>query len=98
MPAAPGRLSITTGWPRRLASASEMEREARSEALPGGNGTTMRTGRLGYDCACAAQQSTRPASAAANLDFIYRFLLSRYFVITSRHVQADARWRSNSGG
>src|SRR5687767_6828644 len=53
MPPAPARFSITTAWP----SASErrwlIARLTMSLGPPGGNGSTMRIGRVGYGVSAA---------------------------------------------
>src|SRR5262245_51048256 len=58
LPAAPGRLSTTTGWPHFAASFSPKMRGMMSAVPPAGNGTMMRTGREGYPCAPAPAQAT----------------------------------------
>src|SRR5258706_16205293 len=65
VPPAPARLSTTTCCPRLSPIGRPSSRPMMSFGLaPGGNGTTRRTGRLGYACACAcsalssAQHST----------------------------------------
>src|SRR3954471_20008250 len=47
VPPAPGRFSTSTGWPSAAASLSLTLRAMMSVALPGVNGTTMRTGFVG---------------------------------------------------
>ncbi len=44
MPLAPGRFSTITCWPRRSLIFGAMRRDMMSVVLPGGKGTTMRTG------------------------------------------------------
>src|SRR5688572_16801575 len=44
MPPAPGRFSITTGWPSVSASRCEKLRAAKSAMPPGANATMTRTG------------------------------------------------------
>src|SRR5687768_18591466 len=58
-PAAPGRFSISTGWPHIAVSFSPRRRGIRSEAPPGANGTITRTGFCGQDCACATETASR---------------------------------------
>src|SRR3954465_9135462 len=53
-PPAPGLFSITTGWPSACESLSQTTRVITSVGPPAGNGTTIFTGRAGYDCACAS--------------------------------------------
>jgi hypothetical protein len=45
---APGRFSTTIGWPNTSASRMPRVRAVMSVGPPGGNGTIMRTGPLGY--------------------------------------------------
>src|SRR3712207_2369872 len=47
LPPAPGRLSTTKGWPNTVVSRAASGRATESAKPPGGNGTTMRTGRVG---------------------------------------------------
>src|SRR5438132_11670373 len=53
LPPAPGRLSITTGWPHDSVSFLPISRPNVSATPPTGNGTTMRIGLSGYVEACA---------------------------------------------
>src|SRR5438046_3667624 len=53
LPPAPGRLSITTGWPHDSVSFLPISRPNVSATPPTGNGTTMRIGLSGYVGACA---------------------------------------------
>src|SRR6185503_10949286 len=64
-PAAPGRLSITTGCPHFSVSLGPISRARMSEVPPGGNGTTMRIGLAGKLCAGAGCANAKTASAAA---------------------------------
>ncbi len=57
LPAAPGRFSISTGWPHSVCSFSPTRRGIRSEAPPGANGTITRTGFCGQDCANAVEHA-----------------------------------------
>src|SRR3954471_24244945 len=50
---APGRLSITIGWPRYSDNFAVKARETRSVPPPGGYGTIQRIGLLGQVFACA---------------------------------------------
>ena len=50
----PGRLSIITCWPSAAYMRGCIARATRSVAPPGGNPTIIRTGFVGYACACAA--------------------------------------------
>jgi len=47
LPPMPERLPITTDWPQASASLGPAARASRSTTLPGGNGATIRIGRLG---------------------------------------------------
>ena len=65
MPPAPGRFSITTGWPKPSAIFCATVRAVKSATPPAPNGTTMRKGLLGKFCAhapCAnsTHTSTKP--------------------------------------
>src|SRR6476646_6769356 len=53
VPAAPGRFSMTTGWPSFSCNDCAMMRPMMSAPPPGPNGTMMRTGRCGHSCADA---------------------------------------------
>src|SRR5262252_6710978 len=55
-PLAPERLSTTRVWPSRGPSFCCMMRMVMSAKLPGGNGTTMRTGLVGH-LSCADAES-----------------------------------------
>src|SRR5688572_6910696 len=61
LPPAPVRFSTTKGWPRRSCSRLASVRPTRSGAPPGGNGTSTRTGLVGYACA-----HTEPAKTSSN--------------------------------
>src|SRR5207237_6903179 len=74
-PPAPGRLSATNGWPSCCCSFSATTRAAMSVACPGGQGTTILTGRLGYACAHAAPATTKEIKHAVKR-FIPGALLS----------------------
>ena len=66
LPPAPGRLSITIGWPSVRPSGSATTRAMMSGELPGGNGTTSLIARAGQ--ACAADGSAI-AEAVAAMEF-----------------------------
>src|SRR5437762_1323045 len=51
VPPAPGRLSITTGWPSDVFRRSPNNRISVSAPCPGGNGTTSLSGCEGNGCA-----------------------------------------------
>src|SRR5262252_3107568 len=61
LPAAPGRFSITTGWPQIAVSFSPTRRGIRSDAPPGANGTITRTGFCGHDWAFETGTTSRRA-------------------------------------
>src|SRR3954463_7493822 len=61
LPAAPGRFSITTGWPQIAVSFSPTRRGIRSDAPPGAKGTITRTGFCGQDW--AFEKGTTSSSA-----------------------------------
>src|SRR5260221_12713386 len=62
MPAAPGRFSITIGWPSASPSAGATVRAVISTLPPGTKGTISRIGLLGKPCAPAAHA---PSAARA---------------------------------
>src|SRR5260221_7399073 len=62
VPSAPGLLSITTGWPRRVPSLSATTRARLSTPPPAAYGTTMWTGLSGYS-ALADNDSANPTVA-----------------------------------
>src|ERR1700682_310165 len=53
LPPAPGRLSMTTGWPHASVSFCPIARATTSSEPPAGKGTTRRIGLVGYACAVA---------------------------------------------
>ena len=63
---APGRFSITTGWPKSSLIFWPIRRASTSEGPPAGNGTTMWIARLGKSLAasCAAAGATQERQAA----------------------------------
>ena len=63
-PPAPALFSMTTGWPSARPIASATGRPTVSATPPGGNGTTIVTGRSGY-CAFAAAAIISAAQNAA---------------------------------
>src|SRR5688572_27611998 len=65
-PAAPARLSTTTGCPSGSAMCCAMSRPMVSTAPPGGHGTTILIGLFGY-CACAAAATSAKAAKATRL-------------------------------
>ncbi len=54
VPPALGRLSTTTCWPDFSVIFSPIQRASMSVWLPAANGTSMRTGRVGYGSAAPA--------------------------------------------
>src|SRR5262249_14459380 len=66
VPPAPGRFSITTGWPSFSCSDCATMRPMMSAPPPGPNGTTMRTGRCGQSCAAASAAPRSHAAEAAS--------------------------------
>src|SRR5687768_9194194 len=73
MVAAPGRVSTITGWPRRSESSGAIVRATVSAALAAALGATMRRGRLGKVCGCAAcGNHTISAIRAARLRTLVR--------------------------
>src|SRR3954465_11689249 len=66
-PPAPGRLSMTNGWPSDSCSFCASMRAAMSVAWPGGQGTITFTAWLGYDCAYAMAHAKASARKVANL-------------------------------
>ena len=74
MPNAPGLFSMTTGWPRIGRICSPTMRMTMSVALPGPNGTTTRTGLLGY-FSCAPALDARTTMAASRNKPV-RFMIS----------------------
>src|SRR5262245_62044081 len=68
VPPAPGRFSTTTGWPSAACSLSATGRAMVPVAEPGVNGTMMRIGLEGNDCAAAVAANAR--ASAANIDLI----------------------------
>src|SRR5258706_10740649 len=73
-PDAPGRLSTTTGCPHISASFGPTVRARMSMPVPGENGTTIFTGCVGQDCACAARHHASSPNASAfrieRIDFL----------------------------
>src|SRR2546421_5519416 len=87
-PAAPGRLSTITCWPHASESFCAAARASRSVVPPAGNGTTRRTGLVGY-VACAplangaASDAITSASAATTV-VVTRCMLPPEFLIDFR--------------
>src|SRR5262245_52634830 len=85
MPSAPGRLSITTGFPQRLESFSANRRTETSPPVPDGNGVTRRTGRCGQASArafCGGNVSAEITAMVANIALakVHMFRSSASFV------------------
>src|SRR5262245_5384786 len=78
LPAAPGRLSITTGRPSAVERGGATIRATVSFALPAPNGTTRRSGLAGnWACAdatthSAAASAARPAQVPGFIAFLPR--------------------------
>src|SRR5882762_10541105 len=68
MPLAPGRFSTITGWPRDCVSLAPICRARMSGELPAGEGTRMRIGFEGNDCAAAV--AVNAARTHARMCFI----------------------------
>src|SRR4051812_42250968 len=64
LPEAPGRFSTITGCPSACRSCSPTTRAKMSVEPPGAQGTTIRTGRVGYACA-RAEHAMAAAPAVA---------------------------------
>src|SRR6185295_8658288 len=76
LPPAPGRLSTTTCAFHASASRCAAARAMMSVAPPGGNGTTMRIGWLGYAaCARAVRVASATGVAASAAMTVRRFIL-----------------------
>src|SRR5215475_6697328 len=65
MPLAAGRLSTITDWPSARSRCGSIRRATVSLSPPGGNGTTMRTGRSGQVCATPGADPSMSISAPA---------------------------------
>src|SRR5712691_1240954 len=93
MPLAPGRFSTITGWPRDSVSLAPICRARMSGELPAGEGTRMRIGFEGKDCAAAV-----PANAArthARICFIGEPFA---WNVTRNHRAKRERQRPGGGG
>src|SRR5215475_1819542 len=67
---------MTNGWPSRSDSHGPIRRARMSLEPAGGNGTIMRTGRVGYACAQAKRDT--PGSAAAHVARWRKFRRGRF--------------------
>src|SRR5688572_28283921 len=65
MPVAPARLSTTIGWPSSSVRRGATWRTVMSVGPPAENGTTMRIGFAGKDCAATAAGNRQAARQAA---------------------------------
>src|SRR5688500_11032700 len=65
IPAAPGLLSMTTGWPMPAASFSPTTRASTSVPPPAAKGTTILIGLVGSDWASAGAPAHRAKAEAA---------------------------------
>jgi len=94
-PLAPGRLSLTTGWPSALLSDCPSARAAKSDGPPAPPGITMRMGLAG----CAATAGiTSPIESPANSNAMSFFIvlvlrLSRWGNDTKSEIRAKASRR-----
>src|SRR4051794_954900 len=86
MPAAPGRLSTSTGWPIICDIAFAIIRAVLSVTPPAPNGTTQVIGRLGYVSAAAAGAATRRDKA--RLAIVVRCFMTLFLLLIGA---ADAR-------
>src|SRR3954467_4467636 len=86
VPPAPARLSTTTAWPKSSASRAPTKRATRSTDPPGANGTSMRTGRVGYVCENAVLAT---ASPTANRKL--RELITRKLCLVERDAETRTR-------
>ena len=76
MPAAPGLLSTTTGWPHFSDSFCAIQRAPVSVPPPGGKGTTMVTDFVGNaSCADAMRAGSRGHHGKRDACELHRFLL-----------------------
>src|SRR5262245_22555409 len=75
MPPAPPLFSMTTVWPSSLDNGSISSRAVRSTPPPGGNGTMILIGRLGYlSWAPAPRVSAATGNASAPISRLLRML------------------------
>src|SRR5437868_1924612 len=86
---APGLLSITTGWPRRGASFSPIERATMSTPPPGGKGTTKRIGFAGYCASAAAGASARKTARMQNRVGVFIRTLDTFVEWATEEVRCD---------
>src|SRR5882762_6451047 len=71
VPPAPGRFSITTGWPTCKETFSDTVRAMMSVPLPGVNGTMTLIGFAGQACAQAADCAAHRAIATAAIHLMH---------------------------
>ncbi len=89
---APGRFSTMMFCPSDRVSGCASVRAMMSAAPPGGNGTTMRIGRLGQSCASVVPEHNTATTTATNLRI---FLLPAIaYLITNRGSQRQIRSRA----
>src|SRR4051812_16021058 len=89
LPAAPGRLSITTGCAQIAASFSPTRRGIRSDAPPGAKGTITRTGFCGQ--VWAFERETTRSSAVRRRSRSMKILLDLGECALERHRMEPAR-------
>jgi hypothetical protein len=65
VPPPPALLSIAIGWPRTFEALSAIARIEMSVEPPAGHGTIRVIGLVGYSCAPAAEDSSKPMAAKA---------------------------------
>jgi hypothetical protein len=64
LPPAPGRFSITIGWPHRRERSALMSRVMMSVVPPGEKPISTFTSRCGHCARAASEKSNSPASSA----------------------------------
>src|SRR5262245_51603942 len=75
--AAPGRLSITTGWPSASLIRGASRRATTSDPPPGGYGTISRTGRSGKILSTALAANAMNGAKAATAAILENAAISR---------------------
>src|SRR5512143_2468623 len=84
LPPAPGRLSTMTCCPHASVSFCPTSRARMSVAPPGGNGTTIRIGLVGYAGACAPAGGTIADRAASRASSETRSFMSSLGSVVKR--------------
>src|SRR6266487_3447025 len=96
VPPAPGRFSITTGWPSCAVSLSETVRAMMSVPLPGVNGTINLTVLVGQACAHAADCAAHRAIATAAIHLIHDCTIrASLCIIEPERYALSSRCRAN---